>query len=437
VSLQVAPSAGFSLDVFGKGKTVIRGGFGTNYFRDEGISAGFKLVQNPPLQSMNYFSPWPGLYLSQVSSQVASASAPWLNTAVASDDKMPRTYSYNLTVQQQVPGSTLVSLAYVGNQSSNLVGWRNTNPVAWNSETGQDWPGQWMDQPHRHYQNIAGIYPAAHILKGNYNSFQLTASRGKGAINYWVSYTFSKGLGQNSADAFDLSRGYGLLPWDRTQALKVSYNISLPAFSRKYMGGNPVLNGILDGWQVSGITEFDSGAPLLPSLANSAFPGSYSIGVTGTGAASGQHNLEGRYIVGTPDEAAVPLLVCNPTAGLGPHQIFNGACFQSPTVGNNGTYRIPYIHGPMFTNSDLSVFKNFKVSESKKLQFRAEAFNFLNHPLWGFTNYDPFSGFRGNDPGLNLVYDSFGSLPTNTGTAGVMTSKFGHRTIQLALKFSF
>lgn len=145
----------------------------------------------------------------------------------------------------------------------------------------------------------------------------------------------------------------------------------------------------------------------------------------------------GRYIIGTPDETLVPLLICDPTAHLAAHQIFNAACFQSPTVGNNGSYRIPYIHGPMFTNSDLSIFKNFKMGGSRSLQFRAEAFNFLNHPLYGFTNFNPFSTQGTTDPALNLTYENFGSLPTNASSAGIMTNKFGHRTMQLALKFYF
>ena len=435
VGFQLAPSVGFSWDVAGTGKTVVRGGFGMNFFRDEGISAAFKLVQNPPLQSMDYFSPWQGLYLNQLATFSQAATPPWLNVAVATDSKMPRTYSYNLTVQRQIPGDTLVSFAYVGNQSNYLVGWPNRNPVPEGSETGQDWPGQWMDQSHREFQNVAGIYPAAHILKGNYNSFQLTARRGKGAINYWVSYTFSKGLGHNSADTFDLNRTYGPLPWDRTHALKLAYNVNLPAFSKKYMGGNPVLNGLLDGWQVSGITEFDSGAPV--AAVGSSFPGGYSLGMIGTGEASGIHNLEGRFIVGTPDEAAVPLVTCNPTSGLAAQQIFNAACFQSPTAGNNGNYQIPYIHGPWFTNSDLSIFKTFKITESQSLQFRAEAFNFMNHPLWGFTNYSPFSGVGASDPGLQLVYSDFGVTPDTNNNPGFMTNKFGHRILQMALKYYF
>lgn len=437
VGWQLAPAVGFSWDVMGSGKTVVRGGFGMNFFRDEGISAAFKLVQNPPLQSMDYFAPWPGLYLSDISSIVPSSSPPWLNTAIPNEGQIPRTYSYNLTLQRQIPGETLVSIAYVGNKSTKLVGWPNINPVPEGAELGVDWPGNdaWFDAPYRTYHNIAGIFPAAHVLKSNYNSFQLTARRGKGAINYWVSYTFSKGLGNGSADSFDMSRTYGPLPWDRTHALKFAYNVSLPNFSRKYLGGNPVLNGVLDGWQFSGITEFASGAPV--TTLGASFPGAYAVGMTNLNNGTAAWRLTPRYINGTPDVPIVPLMVCDPRKNLGSQQIFNAACFQAPSHGENGTYRIPYIHGPMFTNSDLSIFKNFKISESKNLQFRAEAFNFLNHPLWGFLNYSPFQGNMGSDAALQLAVSDFGALPVNADTAGIMTNKFGHRTMQLALKFTF
>jgi hypothetical protein len=428
VGVQFLPSIGFSWDMTGSGKTVVRGGFGMNMFRDEGITAAFKLVQNPPLQRMDYFSAWPGPYLADLSSIIPSATPPWLNTAIPTESKMPRTYSYNLTVQRQIPGSTLISAAYVGNVSQHLVGWPDSNPVPQGAELGVDWPGNdaTFDAPYRTYHNVAGIFGAAHVLKSNYNSLQVTASRGKGAINYWLNYTFSKGLGNNSADSFDNSRTYGPLPWDRSQALKIAYNISLPAFSSKYFGGHAVGNAVLDGWQVSGITEFDSGAPLF--TVGPSFPGGIAIGMTNTNTGTAAWRLTSRYINGTPDETIVPLLTCDPTAHLAPHQIFNAACFQAPSHGNNGTYRLPYIHGPWTNNSDLSIFKNFKMSESRNLQFRAEAFNFLNHPLWTFVC---------NDPALQLQIADFGAQPTNASTAGIMTNKHGHRIMQLALKFYF
>jgi hypothetical protein len=320
----------------------------------------------------------------------------------------------------------VVSLSYVGNVSHDLVGWPDINPVPEGSETGQNWPGSWMDPSYRPYQNIAGIYPASHILRANYNSLQATLSRSKGAINYWLTYTFGKALGDNSADSFDLSRDYGPLAWDRSQAFKVAYNITLPAFSKKYLGNHAFGNTVVDGWQVSGISQFTSGAPVV--VLAPSFPGGYSISMIGLGDLGGITQLGGRYIDGTPDESAVPVLVCNPTANLAPHQVFNASCFQSPTPGHNGNYQIPYIHGPWYTNSDLSLFKNFQINEKRKLQFRAEAFNFLNHPLWGFVS---------NDAALQLQYSAFGAAPVNAAAAGIMTNKFGHRIMQLALKFYF
>ena len=427
VSFQPAPSAGFAYDLTGSGKTVLRGGFGTNYYRDEGISAGFKLIQNPPAQVLNYISPWPGIYLNQLASTAVSAALPWPNVAMMNENKMPRTFSYSFAVQRQLAGSTVLNVAYVGNSSANLVGWPDINPVPEGAETGQNWPGSWMDPSNRKYQNIAGIYPAAHILKANYNSVQASASRTKGAINYWLSYSFGKALGNSAADSFDQSRTYGPLPWDRTHSVKIAYNISMPAFSKKYLGNHHFGNALVDGWQVSGNTQFDSGAPMFP--ATPSFPGGLAISMMGTGDLGGVTQLGGRYIVGTPDENAVPVLVCNPTANLAAHQVFNGACFQSPTPGHNGNYVLPYIHGPWSNNSDLTLFKNFQLSESRKLQFRAEAFNFLNHPLWGFT--------QTNDAALRLMYSAFGAAPTNASTAGIMTNKFGRRIIQLELKFYF
>lgn len=68
------------------------------------------------------------------------------------------------------------------------------------------------------------------------------------------------------------------------------------------------------------------------------------------------------------------------------------------------------------------------MSEARSFQFRAEAFNLLNHPLWGFAS---------NDPALQLAIVDFGAAPYNKTTAGVMTNKFGHRIVQLAVKFYF
>jgi hypothetical protein len=86
----------------------------------------------------------------------------------------------------------------------------------------------------------------------------------------------------------------------------------------------------------------------------------------------------------------------------------------------------PPVYGPAFFNSDLGLFKNFVISESKKLQFRFNAYNFLNHPLWSFingsTNIKPTFDVNGNQ--TNSIF-------------GITTEKQGRRIIQLAVKFYF
>ena len=86
---------------------------------------------------------------------------------------------------------------------------------------------------------------------------------------------------------------------------------------------------------------------------------------------------------------------------------------------------LPAIYGPGFFNWDMGLFKNFQMKESKKLQIRFNAYNYLNHPLWSF-----------NGSNLNLSFDpNTGNV--NSPLFGTVTQKQGHRVIQTAIKFFF
>jgi hypothetical protein len=131
-------------------------------------------------------------------------------------------------------------------------------------------------------------------------------------------------------------------------------------------------------------------------------------------------------ILGTPDLSLNPLVTCNPTSGLGPHQFIKGSCFAMPTtVGANGPNVIPAIYGPAFFNWDMGLFKNFQISEHKKVQIRINGYNFLNHPLWSFPG------------GSNLTL-SFNQAGQQTNPYfGTTTEKNGHRIVMLTVKFYF
>ena len=137
-------------------------------------------------------------------------------------------------------------------------------------------------------------------------------------------------------------------------------------------------------------------------------------------------NVSNVSLLGTPNIQLNPVLTCNPASGLGTNQYINPNCFAIPTaIGQNGPSILPAIYGPAFFNSDLGLFKNFQIKESKKLQIRFNGTNFLNHPLWSF-----------NGANLNLGFDGT-SGKVNTPLFGTVTEKQGHRIIQVAAKFYF
>jgi hypothetical protein len=123
-------------------------------------------------------------------------------------------------------------------------------------------------------------------------------------------------------------------------------------------------------------------------------------------------------------------VTCDPTSNLGAHQWINASCFSAPTtVGQNGPTVIPAIYGPAFFNSDLGIFKNFAITESKKLQFRLQANNFLNHPLWTM-NY-------GNAMNLTFTQAANGTITQSNPQFGIAQYKTGQRIVELQVRFNF
>jgi hypothetical protein len=135
--------------------------------------------------------------------------------------------------------------------------------------------------------------------------------------------------------------------------------------------------------------------------------------------------------LGTDAEVLNPIVTCNPNSGLGSHGFVNGSCFTVPTtVGKNGPTLLPVSYGPTFFNWDMSLFKNFRISESKNLQFRIQAYNWLNHPLYSFPSGSNLTLQFQQDP----VTQQFTQVNSNFGTA---TQKQGARILEMVVKFFF
>jgi hypothetical protein len=150
--------------------------------------------------------------------------------------------------------------------------------------------------------------------------------------------------------------------------------------------GNKFLRGVVNGWQLSGITQLQSGVNLSATL---------------RARTSMQPAISALHCTSTMHTTPPSLVLFDQWNGPGAahaadHVQSHGESRTEPVcerqlfhdfddAGVNGPIVLPEIFGPWFFNSDLSMFKNFQISESKKLQFRFSAYNFLNHPIWSFT----------------------------------------------------
>jgi hypothetical protein len=222
----------------------------------------------------------------------------------------------------------------------------------------------------------------------------------------------------NANDQFNIAQNYGVLAANRTHVFNLAYSVLLPDAVK----GNRFAGGFANGWQVSGLFQAQSGADLSGQVGGNFGMKLNNLKIPGT-----TFNVSNASILGTNDIVLQPILTCNPTSNLCPHQYINGSCFAAPTtVGMNGPTILPPIYGPAFFNTNLALFKNIKMLKEKlNVQVRGEGYNFINHPLWSFN---------GNN--LTLGYDgSTGKL--NTPNFGYVTQKQGNRTVQLTLKFLF
>lgn len=462
--VKVAPRFGFSYDPFGTGKTAIRGGFGVFYDmreRDNFFTNDFKSV---PLQFQPTIEFGDTTYTS--SGAVAAFGTDTVNPNVVKgftfpsssfsfqrNRKVPYTMEYSLGIQREIGFKTVLDVAYVASMSRHLIWEMNQNAVPANATIAN--PSLPVNAL-RPYLGYADINQLQYSGTSNYNSLQVFLDRRFAkSVDFSAAYTWSKAL-----DFADSETGtvlnpyifnsvpfrqwqYGLADFDHNHIFRASWTWDIPQASHLWNHG--FVHGLLDDWRISGITTFQTGAPLsislnnvclLPQSAGPLTPAMATSTCTNLGGTSnsgtswsGSSTQAGRVLIlgtGNVVNATTPFAHTNGLDGLILAPPMRGTLAGAPQ-GVAGFAPKSYFRGPGIDNWDMSLFKQIPMpTERLKLQFRAEVYNVFNHT--NFTTVDTNAQFQ---------VDYLGNFQQVNPTFGKYTAAALKRRMQLALRLSF
>jgi Carboxypeptidase regulatory-like domain len=401
----------------GPGTTSIRAGFGRYYTAIEALSVGI-LAGNAPF-GITYTSPAPPLFATPfitastgqnqgqpfpvvLATGGASSANPNPNInwsqfepisgipGYAATNRIPYADEYMLSVERQLGRDTVLSASYVGSQGRHLLVLVEANPgnpalCLSLSQPSEVAPGSATCGPFGEGNifttasgkvidgtrgplgfNFGSVTEQETVGKSNYNALELSLRHQSGRLEISAGYTYGKSMDDSSnlgeeVNPTNPSLSYALSSFDIRQNFVVSYYYKLPLEHLFHSASRWT-----EGWELSGITHFSTGLPVtLVNYGDNSLLGAEPNGIND-------------YGVDEPDFTSGPLnLNHNPANG---QPYFSVSLFGENALGTPGNAPRRFFSGPGMDNFDMAALKNLRLTESKSLQFRIEAFNVFNHP---------------------------------------------------------